>query len=207
MQPFTNKELYMMNGGQKQYIGKDGFWDVYTATPEEEKEWAKELVEKALLNITSEDETIALQIAMENLAFQKYRDQISVLVNRIPGSSPARQLVFATSLWYMNCNERDFEKVFEILLQLNASCLTAFFEQPGDFKHHPGARYFLIKCLQGNDEYLFEKAQTILSIWAWSGLPELRENRVLDHLEFNKREWPTWKAAIVRLKEILITNN
>ncbi|MEO5943488.1 MAG: hypothetical protein ABIP30_03565 [Ferruginibacter sp.] len=207
MQPFTNKELYMMNGGQKQYIGKDGFWDVYTATPEEEKEWTKELVEKALSNITSEDETIALQIAIENLAFQKYRDQISVLVNRIPGSSPARQLVFATSLWYMNCNERDFEKVFEILLQQNASCLTSFFEQPGDFKHHLGARYFLIKCLQGNDEYLFEKAQTILSIWAWSGLPELRENSVLDRLQFNKREWPTWKAAIVRLKEILITNN
>ena len=51
MPPFTNKELYMMNGGQKQYIGKDGFWDVYNATPEEEAAWDKELAENALSKI------------------------------------------------------------------------------------------------------------------------------------------------------------
>lgn len=44
MTPFTNKELYMMNGGQKQYVGKDVFWDVYNATPEEETAWQKNLL-------------------------------------------------------------------------------------------------------------------------------------------------------------------
>ncbi|MEO6819001.1 MAG: hypothetical protein ABI204_04700 [Ginsengibacter sp.] len=206
MQPFTNKELYMMNGGEKQYIGKDGFWDVYNATPEEEKEWAKELVENALVNFDSEEEAIRLHLAIENLTYQKYHDQVSVLVNSIPGASPEKQLLLATSLWDLKCSESDFEIVVAILERQNAPCFTAFFDHPGDYKHHLGARYFLIRCLQGNDEYLFEKAQTILSIWAWSGLPELREKSVIDRLQFNKREWPTWKAAIVRLKVILTTN-
>lgn len=192
-----------MNGGQKQYIGKDGFWDVYNATPEEEAAWAKELADNALAIIGTEEDAIALQIAIENLAFQKYHDQVTVLLSSIPGASPVKQLALATALWKMPCNEKDFEIVFEILLQQNASCLTDLFQQPGNFKHHIGARYFLIKCLQENDEYLFEKAQTILSIWAWSGLPELRENSVLDHLQFNNRELPRSVTAINRLKEIL----
>lgn len=194
-----------MNGGQKQYIGKDGFWDVYNATPEEEAEWAKELAEIALSKIGTEEDTNAVQIALENLAFQKYHDQVTVLVNSISAVSVENQLLLATALWNMPCNENDFEIVFEILLQHNASCLTDLFQQPGDFKHHSGARYFLIKCLRGNNEYLFEKAQTILSIWAWSGLPELRENSALDHLQFNNRNLPTSVTAINRLKAI-ITN-
>lgn len=194
-----------MNGGQKQYIGKDGFWDIYTATREEEAAWAKELADNALLTIGSEEDVIALKIALENLALQKYHDQVTLLVNGIAGASPARQLAFATTLWHMPCNEKDFELVFEILLQQNAACLTNLYEQPVDFKHHIGARYFLIKCLRGNDEYLFEKAHTILSIWTWSGLPELRENSALDHLQFNNRNLPISITAINRLKEILTT--
>lgn len=206
MHPFTNKELFMMNGGQKHYIGRDGFMDVYNATPEEEKEWAKELGENALAVIDSEEEIISLETAIENLASENYHDPVSVLLSKFPDASPSKQLVFATSLWYMNCTKKDFDKVFKILQQQNASCLMAFLDQPGDFKHHAGTRYFLIKCLQGNDEYLFEKAQTILSIWAWSGLPQLRENRSLDWLQFNIRDLPESTAAINRLKEILTTN-
>lgn len=194
-----------MNGGQKHYIYRDGFGDVYNATPEEEEEWTKEIVENALSKIATEEDRTALQFAIENLAFHNYKEEITVLVNSIPGASPDRQLAFASSLWNMNCKEDDFEIVFEILLQHKASCITDLFQRSAGFKNHIGARYFLIKCLEGNDEYLFEKAQTILSIWAWSGLPQLRENSFLDRLQFNSRDLPASKAAIKRLKEILTT--
>ena len=207
MSPFTNKELYMMNAGQKHFIGKDGFADVYNATPAEEAEWAKEIVENAVAKISTEENSSVLQSAVEALVFHKYKSHDTVLLNSIQGASAARQLAFANSLWRMNCNENDFDIVFKILLHNNASCINDLFQEPARFKNHMGARYFLIKCLQGNDEYLFEKAQTVLSIWAWSGLPQLRENSALDWLQFNNRDLPKSKAAIKRLKEILIINN
>ena len=37
---FTSRELYMMNGGNKMYIYKDGFGDVYSASAAEEMKWA-----------------------------------------------------------------------------------------------------------------------------------------------------------------------
>ena len=65
MQPFTSKELYMMNGGQKLYIYKDGFGDVYEATAAEEAEWAQEVVEGALIKIATEKHSEA--VVMQNL--------------------------------------------------------------------------------------------------------------------------------------------
>jgi len=36
-----------MNGGNKLYIHKDGFGDVYSATAAEEAEWAKEVIDQS----------------------------------------------------------------------------------------------------------------------------------------------------------------
>lgn len=47
MQPFTSKELYMMNGGQKLYIYKDGVGDIYNATATGEAQWARDVVDRA----------------------------------------------------------------------------------------------------------------------------------------------------------------
>ncbi|MEO6914474.1 MAG: hypothetical protein ABI151_01530 [Chitinophagaceae bacterium] len=207
MFPFTSKELYIVNGGQKHIIGRDGFWDVYRATQAEEEEWAKEVIEISLSTIRTSENSMALQSAIENLTFQNYPDLITVLVNSIPGASPAKQLAFAMALWQMQCNEKDFEIIFDILLRYQASCIKIFFQQPANFKKHAGARFFLVKCLEQSDEELFENAKTILSIWASSGLPELRENGALDRLQFHNRNLPASTAAINRLKEIVTTNN
>src|ERR1700712_3716568 len=104
MPPFTNKELYIMDGGQKHYIYRDGFGDVYNATAVEEDEWAKEIVANSLSKIATEEDATTLQFAIENLAFHKYKEQVTVLVNSIPGASADRQLAFASSLWGMSCN-------------------------------------------------------------------------------------------------------
>jgi hypothetical protein len=64
-----SKELYMMNGGNKLYIYKDGFGDIYNATAEEESEWAKEIISNALARIDVENNLTVLQFAINDLVF------------------------------------------------------------------------------------------------------------------------------------------
>jgi hypothetical protein len=96
---FTSKELYMMNGGNLLYMYKDGFGDVYNATPAEEAEWSKEVVAKALATIDTQENAIELQFAIENLRFHHYPDLKTFLIEKIKDTSPARQEAFATALW------------------------------------------------------------------------------------------------------------
>jgi len=48
-----------MNSGNKLYIYKDGFADVYIATPGEEQEWAQEVIANALEGIDKGENTTA----------------------------------------------------------------------------------------------------------------------------------------------------
>lgn len=72
-----------------------------------------------------------------------------------------------------------------------------------DFKNHVATKLFLLICLEGNNTDLFEKAQRTLSMWAWSELPELRENRLLETLQFENKKLSSFKPAIERIKQIL----
>ena len=62
-------------------------------------------------------------------------------------------------------------------------------------------------CLEGVDDALIERAQRTLSIWAWSGLPALRENKLLNTLQYENKSLPAYQTAIERLKQILKINN
>ena len=95
---FTSKELYIMNGGNKTYIGKDGFWDIYNATPAEEAEWAQEVIAAALEKVNNEENPVALQFAIQNLKFLKYEGWRELITSKIPDASVARQKVFTDAL-------------------------------------------------------------------------------------------------------------
>ena len=203
MQPFTNKELYIMNGGQKLYIYKDGFGDIYNATAEEETQWTKEVVETALNKIATEENAVTLQLAIDNLKYHKYESLENLLLKSIINTSPDRQIVFTSALWNSKNFDSRFKIIFPILQQQKAQCLANVFEGINDFKNHVAAKYFLIYCLEGDDDALIEKAQRTLSIWAYSGLPELRENKLLAALQYENKKQPDFVTAIERMKQIL----
>lgn len=94
MYPFTSKELYIMNGGNKLYIGKDGFADVYKATPAEEEEWAKEVVAAALAKLDTAENAVELQGAAENLRFHKYPGLDALLTVKKNEASATRKMAF-----------------------------------------------------------------------------------------------------------------
>ncbi len=94
MPPFTPKQLYMMNGGNKLYIYKDGFGDVYQATPAEEEEWAAEVVAASLAKLDTEENFVGLQSAVENLRFHSYPGLKELLQVKKSQASPERQVAF-----------------------------------------------------------------------------------------------------------------
>lgn len=203
MHNLTSKELYLANGGQKLYIYKDGFGDVYKATAAEEAEWAKEVVDNNLVKIQNETNRTVLQFAIAALVYHKYQGLEDLLIKSLQDTSPARQIVFASALWNMISNQKSFDIIYQNLMLHRCECLNDVFLGLHDFKNHEGAKRFLINCLEGVDDELAIKAQMTISMWAWSGMPELRENNLLEMLKIENKKQPTFKQAVDKLKQIL----
>ena len=193
----------MMNGGQLMYMYKDGLGDSYHATPSEEAMWAKEVVEKTLGIIATETNSVNLQFAIANLVYHKYDGIPALLLETMEHSTPERMIVFATALWNMVEYKNSFDVIIEILKQHRPALLNNVFQGLNDFKEHEGAKYFLVNCLEGDDDDLHIKAQNTLAIWAFTGMPQLRENNLLEMLQIENKNNATFKTATEKLIEIL----
>lgn len=202
MQTFSSKELYMMNGGNKLYIHKDGFGDIYNSTAAEEQEWAREIVANALAKIDTEANAVVLKFAIESLRFHNYTGLEALLIQKAKEASPVRQVVFATALWNQCKYHDSFEIVYQNLCENRAACLDIVFISLDEFKANDAAKKFLLSCLEGDDDTLFIKAHTTISLWAYTGMPLLRENNLLDLLKIENRNEPGFKSAVENLKQI-----
>ena len=80
----------MMNGGNKIYIHKDGFGDVYCATQTEEAEWAQEVIAIALAQVDTVTNATTLKFAINKLLFHKYPATENLLKEKIKTSTPAK---------------------------------------------------------------------------------------------------------------------
>ncbi|CAN5503328.1 hypothetical protein BH11BAC3_BH11BAC3_32280 [soil metagenome] len=207
MQTFSSKELYMMNGGNKMYIHKDGFGDVYSATPTEEAEWAEEVIAIAIAKIDTETNATTLKSAIDKLLFHKYMATENVLREKIITSIPAKQVVLATALWNIYRDDKSFDLVHQHLLQHRNECLDVIFLSLIDFRDNEHAQEFLLSCLEGSDYELFLKAATTITMWAYTGMPALRENNLLEMLKIENRDTSTFNQAIEQLKFVFQIKN
>lgn len=203
MQEPTSRELYMMNGGQKVYIYKDGFGDIYKATAAEEAGWAAEIVANALEKVEKETNRACLQSAIADLVYHQYERLEEVLFRNIHDPNPVRRVVFATALWRRLAYKESFAIILRVLTEKRAESLNDVFLALDEFKDNGDARSFLIHCLEGSDDELAGKAGRTIEMWAWSGMPELRENSLLTDLKAENRYLPAYTSAIEKLKEIL----
>ncbi len=206
MQPFSAKQLYIMNGGNKRYIYSDGFGDVYEATPEEEAAWAREVIAAALAKIDTSESTIELKSALENLRFHKYEGLDALILSKLEYTSPARRVAFATALWNTAHYEKSVVIIYQHLLLNRHEWVTDVFPEVYDFKSN-AAKLFILICLEGDDDGLFMKATITMGKWANSGLPALRQNNLLEILQPENKHLPTFSTAVEQLKSILQINN
>ena len=120
-------------------------------------------------------------------------------------TSPVRQLLFATALWRIY----QYEKSLDILLyqvQHRSECLSDIFLCLGDFKNNIVAKKFILACMEGDDDLLFAKATMTINMWAYSGIPALRENSLLETLRPENKNKESFITAIKQLRKILGEN-
>jgi hypothetical protein len=206
MATFSNKELYMMNGGKKHYIRRDGFGDVYTATVSEEDEWTKEIIANAVARIETEDNATVVKFAIENLSFHQYAGLEALLVAKVMEEGPVRQVIFATALWSLYKYPDSFEIIYRNLQQHRHQCLNTVFLSLDEFKNNDAARQFIITCLTGDEAILHTKAHMAISMWAYTGMPLLRENNLLEQLKIENKNQPSFKVAVGLLEEVFRTS-
>jgi len=111
-------------------------------------------------------------------------------------------VVLATALWNTYQHDNSFDLVHQHLLQHRAECLNVVFLCLIDFKDNEQAKEFLLTCLEGGDDELLFKAGITIGMWAYTGMPALRENNLLEMLKIENRDMPTFKLAIEQLKRI-----
>lgn len=205
MQPFSSRQLYLMNGGNKTYIYKDGFGDVYHATPAEEAGWSQEVIAAALAKINTSNDGVELNSAIENLRFHAYAKLDALLQSKLEDASPVRRNAFAAALKNKDSYAKSVEAIYLDLAQHKDGGANDVFLQFGDFKSE-ASKLFILACVEGDDDELFIKATITLGRWAYSGLPALRRNRLLETLQPENRQLPTFKTAVEQLKSIFQIN-
>jgi hypothetical protein len=201
MSQFTSKELYMMNGGNTLYIYKDGFGDIYNATAAEEAAWSVEVVSGALTRIDKETNPTNLRFAVNDLIFHGYEHVDRLLFDKMQTASPVRKIVFAGLLWSMKGYEKSFTIIYQLFLSHRDKYLDEIFAALQDFKDNMSARNFVIDCLESDDLVIHNKACITVSMWSYSGMPELRAAGLLDALK--QKDTPGFPAAISQLKQLL----
>lgn len=204
MQPFSSRQLYIMNGGNKMYIYKDGFGDVYCATPTEEAEWTREIIAAALAKIDTSEDSIELNGAIENLRFHSYEKLDALLLSKLADTSPARRKAFTTALRNTDPDIKSVEAIYRDLVR-HKDGASDVFQQFEDFKSI-ASKLFILACVEGDDDELFIKATITLGRWAYSGLPALRQHRLLETLQPENKQLPAFKTAVEQLKSIFQTN-
>jgi hypothetical protein len=201
MSGFSSKELYLMNGGNTLYIYKDGFGDIYNATADEEAAWSREVVSNALKCIDKETNSTNLRFAVNDLIFHGYEEIDQLLFDKMQTASPERKIVFAGLLWTMKGYEKSFAIIYQLFLCHRDKYLDEIFAALQDFKDNMAARNFVIECLSGDDMVIYDKACVTVSMWSYSGMPELRAAGLLEALK--QKGAPGFSGAIGQLRQLL----
>ncbi len=195
----------MMNGGKTFYIYKDGFGDVYNATPAEEAQWKAELLDQYRDRLSVEDSPSILKQIIENLEYHQAEGLIPQVESLLETASSRRKTVLVSQLWRMTGYPAAFSKLVGILKEHRETCLDEVFLALIEMKGSPEAAAFLWDLLQSDDTLLAKKAHTTLVMWAYTGLPELRKTGLETDLkpEVKTADPAAFSKALAAVRRVL----
>jgi hypothetical protein len=197
-----SKSIYMSYGGNIQNIGRDGMMEDYHATPEEEAEWKKELLHKAVQTLMSDADFSDTQMAINTLEYHNYEGLKDLLISKAGTASPNIKILCAGVLWKKFAYAKSFDILVSILEEHKEKCREVFYAL-GQCKDCAAAEHFVIESLQSQDRQRFEGAKIAIGSWAYSGFPQLRSDGLLDTL--NRQQGPLEQSSelLSRIKMIV----
>lgn len=203
-----SKRLFMDNAGQTHAIYLKDNGANYAATPEQEAEWRKELLENYEKRIREEhdDATLAYLARMMKLNGAKHVEQL--LYETARNATPVAKQGLAQAL----SAEFNSEKAADILISLLA------LENESDYWHNyvfncffrmrdnTGVQKFIAACLQGDNEMHFKKSVDVLTAWGLMfGHTEFADRNLLRVLNWEDASAndPDFRAALEKTLKLV----
>lgn len=106
-----SKQLFMDNGGQIHYIHLDGNGDRYSATPVEEAEWRKELLERYAQRIQVEDDGAVLTHIARNMQLNGAPNVEDLLLAAAENATPKAKQGLAQALEEVFNNDKVIKSI------------------------------------------------------------------------------------------------
>ena len=203
-----SKRLFMENAGQVYQIHRDGFGDRYHATPAEENQWRRELIEQYDRRIREEDNGVVLAQIARNMQANYVRDVEDRLVEAATHASPLARLGIAEALFEVFNSERAAEMLISLLdLQAEGDYWrNLVFNAFTRMRDNRGVQNFLAGCLRGSDEIRYKKSRDVLIFWGLN----LGEQALADREFLKKLDWenavakqPDFEAALHKAIRII----
>jgi hypothetical protein len=194
-----------MNGGKIHYIYTDGFGDIYNATPAEEMQWKKELIESKLERLDTEKNPVVLKIILDTLIYHQVPNLQQIVAKKLAHAAPHVQIPLVKTLWQICNYPQTFSVLFHLLNNHRDECITEVFSAMFDMTDNREVRKFLIACLEGEDIDLHIKAHIVLKMWAYMGIPAFRQGTLLEDLDIKCKQsnLSVYQAALQELKHNL----
>lgn len=199
----ASKMIYMSYGGNKMYMGREGFLEDYYASEEEEAEWKSELIARQVETLISSRDFSDVGIAISTLEYHDYPGLKDLMLTKIINAAPKIKILLAKNLWTIFKYEKSFEILHSVFLEGSDENLIEIFSALISFKNNQASKQFVLECLCNSDQTIFKNAVMTIEMWGWTGMPELRAEDLLNKLKFENRSLPEFKEVVIRLKSIL----
>lgn len=206
----TSKRLFIENGGNIQYIGRDGFIDEYKATSAEEAAWRVELIEKYTERLGEERNETVLEFLAKTLEYNGVKNVSELLCEAGKKATPAVQQSIAQVL----IKQLDAEKGAEVLIDLlkyedeESYWRNYAFNMMFRMRQNKTVQNFLIECLKGDNEIHFKKAVDVLSFWGMQGDKAFTDRQLLLSLNWEDAcaADPNFQQSLNKVSSIILNN-
>lgn len=200
-----SKQLFMDNGGQTHYIFREGLGHRYSATPAEEAEWRKELLELCEKRIREEDTVAALAYFARTMDVNGATNVEALLLETAQTAGPKARFGLAQALGEVFNSDKAADILVALLDEDEAQWFDPVFTEFIRSRKNPGAQRFIIGCLQGDREQYFDKAVEVLRYWGIQGEEALTDRTLIKCLNWADATAndPDFRQALEKVTKIV----
>lgn len=160
-----SRQLFFDNGGKIHYIHLDGFGSQYTASPSDEKQWKRELIDLYRLRLTEETNATVLAGIAETLRYHGATGMKEMLVQRYVTGPVEVKIAAAYACWKGLDEEVGAMLLTDLWKGADMHNRKEIRSHLNFMRSSRSVQEYVVQCLSGTDQEAFDEAVDLLQIW------------------------------------------
>lgn len=160
-----SRQLFFDNGGKIHYIHLDGFGSQYTASPADELQWKRELIDIYRKRLTEETNATVLAGIAENLRYHGAEGMKEMLVQRYVVGPIEVKIAAAYACWKGLEEEVGAMLLTDLWKKADAHNRKEIRSHLNFMRSSRSVQEWVIQALSGNDREMFDEVVDLLQIW------------------------------------------